>query len=67
MTKHAARKHSTPSYRERTDRIRAWGEAAKNCTPLILRILLLVTAISVTYWGPPAALLMTATTWARPP
>jgi hypothetical protein len=51
------------TYSQRTDRIRAWGEATKNCTPLIALGLIWLAY----YLGAPSALLTLAMIWARPP
>ena len=66
-TKRKPPRRSIPTYSERTDRIRAWGEAAKNCTPLIVRTLFWATLIGFAYWGAPTTLLTLAAIWAQPP
>jgi hypothetical protein len=61
--KRNAKKLVAPSYAERTDRIRALGEAARNCAPLIGLALIPIAY----YFGVPTALLTLAAVWARPP
>jgi hypothetical protein len=56
-------RRGVPTYSERTDRIRAWGEAAKCCTPLIALGLVWLAY----YLGAPSVLLTLAMIWARPP